>query len=548
MPLPSDDITGGVLIPSAGRSIYAPRMSVQLNVTDIGVPQVRQIQATNTDTYALDVRPLKARWTSNSYREADELEITASFDEAGLDPRYLRSAEVLFWLDNGGDDFERSIDNLRFIGIIRDVSREFSETSKVVTFRAIDYTTLFIESQLMPQYLPQFSDTLRSAWKKICTYTGHISFTSSTTGTIQSSVCDPDTGEPIIELVAGPNSGVDLDMSIATSVDTRIQSLPAVVAKSGQDSWATWVGICEQLGLITYIDQSVCVVTNATDYYTSSDPPLLVYGRNVLTLTERRDLGQVSGKNVCCRSYDGMTGTVLESFFPKENSPLATTIRQKKIVLPSAKGESRALLTEDFELIDLQIPVTDQAILDQITETIWHERVRAELSGTLTTREMFVDTVATASQGLPNAQPTNGYSLLDLRAGDNITIQIETDSLDNIQSLPAGTPRAYALIQRGYSQDMAQYIVDNMSSIVSLPSQFLVHSTTTELDSQQDHYDVTIEFLNTLDVSGGATVQIPQAPTITGQQLPSFLYDADISFDTTPDQASDISFDTAPDR
>jgi hypothetical protein len=75
-----------------------------------------------------------------------------------------------------------------------------------------------------------------------------------------------------------------------------------------------------------------------------------------------------------------------------------------------------------------------------------------------------------------------------------------------------------------------------------------VHSTTTELDSQQDHYDVTIEFLNTLDVSGGATVQIPQAPTITGQQLPSFLYDADISFDTTPDQASDISFDTAPDR
>jgi hypothetical protein len=514
--LPSDDITGGTQVTNQGVShIYEPRMSAMLNLVDIGVPQVRQIQASTTDSFKLDMRPLKARLSSNSWREADELELTVSWDEAGIDPRYLRSGELYFWLADGGDSFQRSNENLRFVGIIRDVTRELDETSKVVTLRAIDYTTLFIEQEHFPQkYLPTFSDTLRQAYKKICQGTGHINFSkldANGNPTLMSSVLDPDTNEPIIQLVA--LGDVNLDRSIASSVNPRIQAAP-LNRQSGADAWATWTYICSQLGLITYIRGSVCIVTVATEYYTSNDPPLFIYGKNVLTLTERRDLGQLTGKNLCIRSYDGMTGTMLESFFPPRDSSLAINVRKKKIILPSAKKASKALVTEDWDLIDIQIPVTDQALLDKLCETLWHERVRAELTGTLTTREMSVDTTLTGQ-----SSPGSGaYDLLNLQAGDNITIQLEEDALDTIQALSGDSPKIAALLYRGYSPDMAAYIVANLSSITSMPAQFLVHSIATEVDASSDSgsYNVTIEFLNTLDASGGATTQIKQAPVIAG--------------------------------
>lgn len=513
--------------------VYEPRMSAQINLVDIGAPQDRQIQANTVDTFTLDLRPLKARLRSNSWREADSLDLTVSFDEAGIDPRYLRSGEVLFWLDDGGDAFERTNDNLRFIGIVRNVAREFSETSKIVTLEVIDYTTLFLEMTNFPQqFIPLFSDTLRQAYHKICLGTGHINFSNNT---IKSSLCDPDTNQPIIPLVA--LGQVNLDQPISSTVDSRIASGP-ILNRANADSWYTWTYICSQLGLITYIRGSVCIVSAATDYYTSSAPPLMIYGLNVKTLTERRDLGQVSGRNLCVRSYDGVNGTMLESFFPPNNSSLAVNLRKKKIILPSAKKASKAILPEDYELIDLQIPVTDQALLDELTETLWHERVRAEMSGTLVTTEMSCFTTAGA------------FDLLTLQAGDNITVQLETDALDNIQSLSGDAPKRAALAARGYTDEMATYIVANLSSLSSMPAQFLVHSVDIDFDAsgQSDSYTMTIEFLNTLDATGGVTTQIEQAPAITGtgtDPVPDVSAAGDIIFDTQPD-TGDIEFDTQP--
>jgi hypothetical protein len=258
------------------------------------------------------------------------------------------------------------------------------------------------------------------------------------------------------------------------------------------------------------------VVTAATEYYTADDPPLFIYGKNVLSLTERRDLGQVSGKNLCVRCYDGMSYTMRESFYPPRDSTLAVTVRKKKIVLPSAKKPRPALVSEFYEFIDLQLPITDQPTLDKIAENLWHERVRAEMSGTLVTHEMVCDTTLTGQ-----ASPGSGaYSLLKLQAGDNISIQIEADALDNIQSLN-GEAQMAELLYRGYSNQMAQYIVANLSSLTSVSATFLVHSVATDFDAsgQQDSYSMTIEFLNTLDATGNVTLQIPQSPIIDGGEI-----------------------------
>ena len=510
-------------------NVYSPRMAATLYLPEMGLPIERQAQALTTDTTRLDIRPTKCRIVSNSYKEADECELTFSYDECGLDPRYVRSAEVYLYLWDADVQEQPPATASRFVGIVRDVSREFSTSSKIVTLKALDYTTLFLESKPFPQsHLPTLTDTLQAAYQKVCRFTGHVDISEDgTTGKIISSVCDPDSsdgaldGKPRIPLTLwnptppDPNNPpISLDSKIGPSLPARIAALGQMQAETGIDSWAVWVKCCECLGLITFIRGNECIVTTGTDYWTASNPPVFVYGQNILTLTERRDLGQVSGRNVCIHSYDGLTGTTLESFYPPSSSPIAQKIPKKKVLPSAGKGKgSTAVISQDYEIIDCQYPISDQATLDKFAKAVWVDRVRKELTGTLTTREMVA------------ASP--GFDLLNLQAGDNISIQVLGDALDIVLSLGTSDQQVAALLAKGYSQDVADYITKNLSSFTganALPSLFLTHSVETELefgdDGSEGSFNLKVEFVNTLDLSGSALLQRNDGAAITGTDQP----------------------------
>jgi hypothetical protein len=516
-------------------------MSATLFTSQMGLAYDRQLQASTEDVFQLDIRPTKARLVANNYKEADELELTCSFDEAGVDPRYLRSAEVLFWLwdDNAPAPMNAQGDGtLRFTGIVRDISREFSETSKIVTMRVLDSTTLFLEMKKFPAgHLPLWTDTLASAWQKICRWTGFIDFSLDPPG-ILSSICDPDSsagtfdGVPRIPLKVWQDSSnpIDLNKSIGSTVPKRIAALSGWNDHTGVDSWTIWTNLCMTQGLITFIRGGECIVTTGTEFRTASDPPVLVYGANILDITERRDLGAGSASSVCLRSYDGSTGSTLEAFFPDKDSPLAQKIRKKKTILPNTAKKGRgATIGEEYELIDLQIPITDQATLNEVAKLIWMDKVRSELTGTLTTREMLTNTAAFGAirdaSGTVVAPGLGDFDLVGLAAGDNLQIQIEDAALDDVQSLGTVEERIAALMAKGYSDQMAQYISQNLASLTgpgALPSVFLVHSVETSLNigttTGDGSFEMKIEFLNQLDLGGAAALQTasPDAPQITG--------------------------------
>jgi hypothetical protein len=514
---------------SAQPHLYQPRAHVTLFPATLGTLEARISQANTRETFNLEVDPTKIRLTSNSWREADEVEITCTFDQAGLDVRALRSAEVNLWIWDNLVDSGPSITNSRFLGIVTDISREFSESTRTVTLRALDFTTLFLEMKpYFPQFLPKMTQTLFQAWQTVCRFTGLTDFSDLNAPTIISTVCDPDSktgandGAPRIPLVAWGN--VNLNMTIGASLPQRIAALSNMQAKTGTDAWTVWTEICANLGLITFIRGADCIVTAATDLFTTDDPPLLIYGQNVLTITERRDIHSLSHNNVCVRSYDGTSGTTLESFFPPTSSPLAARIRQKKVLPNTAKKGRAAMVSEGFDLFDTQLPITSQASLDLLAEMIWFDRIRSQMSGTLTTREMRVGTTDQSAfagwAGVPNE--AQNFSLLNLQAGDNITIKIEDTALDTIQSLPTDELKVAALLARNYSPTMAQAIVDNLQSITQpgFPSTFLVHSVTIELDvgshDAEGSFMVTVEYINQLDLGGESALQVVGAPPITG--------------------------------
>lgn len=479
----------GIVIPH----VYAPLMAATIYVPAAGTTAARvaQQQVGNEDVFQFDLRPHRARLESNNYLEADQLELTFTYDEAGLDPRLLRSCEGYFYLVDS-HSFAGPVngaDNLRFIGIARDVTRDFDpDQGKSLTIRFQDYTCLFLEMKnFPPDGIPSFSMTIQQAWEHICDNTGYLDMDTRTIVSTVENLKD--------RLVF--QGDIDPTRTLGSAVPARIARLGKPIVDHVSDAWAVWQATVGSLGLISFVRGDQVIVTTATDFYTSSDPPNLVYGKNILKLTESREMGQLSNKLIAVRAYDPLGKRTLESLYPDANSPLA---QRKKKLGASAKKAPKSVTTQDYELLDLPFAVASQDQLDQIAQRIWEERTRQELRGTLTTREMFVDTV----------QGSQHFDLLSLAAGDQIQVSIEREALDDIQALPTIQARYQALLVRGYSPSTANYISQNLDAINSLGSQFLVHSVTTEMEATgpgSGKFEISIEFINRIDISGAATNQ-----------------------------------------
>lgn len=479
----------------AAPHVYRPRMGARIFVPAAGEPSTRKLQEQNDQVYELRCRPTRGRWVSNNHNEADELDLTLLHDEAGLDPRVLRSAEVYFYLDNAdaAGQFTMSYSNLRFVGIVRDCSRKFAESGgKIVTIRALDYTTLFLEMHNFPDAgIPDFTQTITEAWNRICDHTGYWDLDTREIVSSVENLKSDGTGGPSDKLVF---LGVDRTITLGSAVPDRIARLGKLQLHNAGDAWAVWQFAVGSLGLISYVRGDRVIVTTATDFYTADDPPRMIWGPNVYELEESRDLGNLSAKNVCVRSYDPLAGKTLESLYPSASLAL----RKKKIGASAAKKAPKTMHTQDYECLDLPFPVADQAVLDTIARRVWEERTRQELRGHLKTRAMIVDTVG-----------KKDFELLKLQAGDQIQVEVEREALGRIQQLATTGQRMQAMLDLGYSQDMATFVVNNLDALTRLPPQFLVQSVATELDTTSDpgSYDVQIDFINRINISGAATGQ-----------------------------------------
>lgn len=479
--------------------VQLPGVLIKAWLPDVGTAAERMNQETDSDQLTpITLRCSKVELEANSHNEADEIRIECTIDDAGIDPRFLRNAEIYCYMDDTPDgNLQPSGDNLRFVGIAVNVDRDLGEDKSGVSIRALDYTTMFLSTKgFPPNGVPLYTETLAEAWARICDHTGWFDLaTKSIVSTVQRLRDRIEFHPPeLASLVLGK------------AVPPRIAKGPLVANGGSKDAWAIWQQAVGSMGLISFIRGDRCIVTTATDYYSGDDPPRMIYGTNVHAIHESRDQQALSGKNVGILAFNPLTGTTLESYYPPRED-ITPKGRAKKKVGASALGPGVVLRAQDYEVFDIPWPCCDQATLDQFAQRVWEERSRQELLGTLKTTFIRVYTNSKYLDGSVNVLQPGNFNLLGLQAGDRIRVEIPLDDLSVIQAIPTIQGREVELMRRGYTQEMAGFMVRNLSDMQKVSPEFQVHSVRTSIEStgiDEVLFEIEIQFLNRIEVSGSA--------------------------------------------
>ena len=459
---------------------WSPRVVAELTVPLVGSKVDRIAQSKTDSVVTLPLRVNQMRMVRNDHNHADELELSAEWEDAGIDPRLLGSASVRLWIGDAGDrnDWQPTDENLRFAGVLTKVGRVAKEEGFSVSLRALDYTQLFLENKpYHPDGAPDYSMTLSQLWTHVCDYTGPL----LEDGTISSTVSSL---RDRLVFIGGAS-----DRTIGDAVSARFHD-GAIPYDPNHDSWAVWQQCVGMLGLISFIYLDTCIVTTATDYYSAKNPPVLVWGKNLASLTEQRNVG-FGGKGVAVQSFDTLTGTTIEALYPPQGDD---RVKKKWATSKVSKKPAKHPPAEQRDYFPIP-NVTNQAVLEDIAKRIWEERSRQELEGTAVTYEMALET-----------EDGSARDLLTLGAGEVIRVQFDQAHLASIAQMSDLGARIAYLQAQGYSYDVALLLSTNLAEVARLDATFFTRSVAVTLEATEDggNFEVEIQFINRIQIGGDA--------------------------------------------
>lgn len=438
--------------------------------------------ADDTLTFPIDIR--RASLLSNDHNHADTLDLTVDWKDAGVDPRLLSNATVLFYLGKAskGGPWQPTQSDLRFVGMMKRPRRiGDGNDGLVVEMLFHDYTCLFLETKRFPASgVPDLTDDLASAWRKICAATGPI---------------NPDNDELQSSVMALADRiqfvGVDEPPVLGRAVAPRFKKLGKVQVKPEADAWAVWqqcVGMC---GLISFIRKDECIVTTATDYYTSTNPPRLIWGQNILRISEERDT-RTAGAGVGITSFDPLTGTSLEALWPPVGD---ASIKRKRLSAKKAGSPDAVRQSEAREYFAYP-GVTDDATLLDIAKRVYEERSRQDFEASLTTSEMSVD-----------ALDGSAFDLLELAAGDVLRVEVDRADTEWLGQLGSDEERINYLVGAGYAEGVAKLITRTLDTERKLTPNFYVKRVSTHFETTPEGgtFEVEVNVCNRIDIDGNAS-------------------------------------------
>ncbi len=451
---------------------YKPKTLALLDVPKFG---------SRTEFVTLQPRVIEAKWTKNNHLVADELTILIGWNEGGVDPRYLKNARVAFWLwDENKEDFDK-VAHLRFTGICTKATRRLHDVGWVVDLQFHDYTTLFIHNKPMKSSgMPSYSDTLQQIWERICDNTGWQ---------------DPD-NEKIVSSVEALRDHLRVTrddiakMTLGQVVPERFHAIAKPQPKKEASSWDVWQWCIGSLGLISYIDKDVCVVTDSTEHYEKESAATAIYGENIHSLEEEVD-ASITNKGILLKSFDPLQGRILEAFYPPPGDERLKG--HKGAHRPKSEGGTEVTANEqsgDYEEYNMY-SITDQKALDKAAVDAYEERSRQEIQGSFKTSEMIL---------FGRDEDRREIDIFDLRAGDAISIEMDPSiNRDKLLSLPTEAARAAFLVSEfDYDPDVAKLIAANLE--VKAFASVIFHIKSLELDLGPDRFEVEVKFHNLITI------------------------------------------------
>lgn len=430
----------------------------------------------------------------NDHMHADTLKLSLDGrDIAGVDPQLLRSAVVAFHLGNADDlgNWEPAPENIRFIGAMSECSRSAkADEPLIVEAEFQDYTQFFLRRKPFPtDGIPSYSMDLLEAWQLIC---DHVGWYDPETGAIISSVSA--LRDAIDFKIEDPRIGAGFVKEIprlSSAVSKRFAKLGKVPVHPNTDAWAVWLQTVGMCGLISYIDGDRCVVTTSTNLYTSRDMPRLIWGKNIHTFTERRKEA-IANKGIGLTSFDPLSGTTYEAFWPPIGSD---ELKRKQVKATKKRPVTEDRLRQAEDRTYFAVPgITNLEQLTLAAKRVYDERSRQELEGSASTVDMFTETVG-GSQ----------FDLLELRAGDDIRVEFEQRDREMISAMDSQADRIEYLEKRGYSPEVAALLAESGDDATLRDPTFYVRRVTTTLDYVGMSFEVQVDFVNKISVTGDAS-------------------------------------------
>lgn len=463
--------------------LYSPRAKAQLIVPAFGSTFAQAKQLTDAHVaQVVDIRVKRCELIHNDLHTADEAVVSCDYDDCAVDPRLIRNGILTLWIEDG--DFDIANTTPRFIGIAVDVQRRMNaDAAPEVVIRAHDYTRLYLDAKYPMSEVPGLNTTVRDAWAKLCDNTGWW---------------DPDE-QKIVSTVAvlrdrliikAPGiEGLKFSDAVTGRVKT-LGSLPVPQNANGINAWTVWQHIMLYLGLVSYVDGDTVVVTNTTEFYRNDQAGALVWGQNLLELTETVNT-KVAAKGVALTSFDPISGKAIESFYPPPGDPRVKNKRTRATKKHAATTDvSSTENSNAYEYFEYHI-VHEQDLLDKICKRAYEERVRQEIQVVFKTAEMTV----VNDQG-------EDVDLLDLRAGNTVKVVVGSDIVSSLGQQPSDQRLAY-MLSRGFARSVAEVLVANLEALKTLDNFF--HVKTSHVTLEEGNFEISVECHNLINVTGNGS-------------------------------------------
>ncbi len=446
---------------------YRPKIFASVDIPIFAEDHLASVASHGADSRTINLPITDCKLERNNFHTADKAEVKCLIKDIGIDLRAVHSGVLRVWfqdvLPTGQLDMGQRPD---FIGVVSDVTTSRGDDA-TCTIVALDYSSLFIAHKTpLGKHLPSYGLTLREGWRRLCAGVGYV----QPDGEVISSV------EALSDRIRfGPE--VNQDIQIGKYVDEFTRKHGLVTERS--DAWATWSQIVSDCGLVCWIDGDEMVIKTSAEQWDSKSSPRLIYGENISHVEMHVDNSR-QNKGVLVSSYNARTGRVLEAYYPPLKA--AKTKAVKRTTAATKTKPARVVKALEYERFDLSgIHFTDG--LQIAAERVYFERARQELRGILETSEMQI----------------SGVSVLDLRAGDNIRVEVDGNVNETVNAMGPEGARRYLVRERGYSPAVADLIIQSAKGLAKLGSNY--HVTEVEISLSPSEYSCRIGFCNLIEIS-----------------------------------------------
>ncbi len=491
---------------------YRPRMACVIRVPIFEKNNRLSALAHGSNSVDIPLVVRTAKLTKNDANHADELSIEVDSRDVGLvDPRWLKSCTCDFWIGDAGATGAFTADEKthQFTGVcikVSRVARGDGGFSFMLDFQ--DYTSFFIaQKPYVTAGIPTWGDSLQKAWERICDHTGFWDVEQqkivSSVSLLRDRLVFPvqPSGRPDNLSVQNANKDTVIgEKSVLEQI--RKHGLPDF--SNGKSSWDVWVYFINALGLMTFIDKDTCVVTTTTEHFSSTKTPVLIWGDNIAELEEHVDCS--THKGVWVVSYDGINGRVLEAFAPPPGDPQIFIKRAKATT--KTKVEPTEPSTGDYTILEYH-GITDIDTLQNLANRVFEEYSRQDLQGQIKSMELSVEGVDGSL-----------IDLLKLSAGDLIRVEIDPKAKEMLSSTNSDERKlSYLVKERGYSEQVANLIIQNSASLQVLKRDFHVKTLTVNLSDTE--FSIELAYQNLIDVSGATDDSAVSGPPVSTSRTPN---------------------------